>query len=126
MIHPLFAQEDDELGNSLNAGGPADDFAMHGQAAIDEIAGIVAAYGTADDPRGYAERLVHRLFPNVLPYRVGTPASFDFLGWNGRRMTDNATDVMFSLATNHPVGTGVGKDSVTRKPRDEFPYVPAV
>lgn len=126
MIHPLFAQYDDDLGDRLNAGVPSEDFATYGDGVIERIAGIVAAYGTAQDSREYAERVAHRVFPNILPYRVGTAAAFDFLEWNGRTMTDNAADVMFSIATNHPVTTGIGKESVTRKPRSVFPYVPAV
>ncbi|MCS5720326.1 DUF4331 domain-containing protein [Herbiconiux sp. CPCC 205763] len=126
MIHPLFAQYDDDLGDRLNAGIPSEDYSIYSDAVIERIAAIVEAYGTAQDPRAYAERVAHRFFPNILHYRVGTPAAFDFLEWNGRTMTDNAADVMFSIATNHPVTTGVGKESVTRKPRATFPYVPAV
>jgi hypothetical protein len=84
----------------------------------------VASYGTAEDPRAYAETVAHRMLPNILPYRVGTPAVFGFAGWNGRSLTDNAPDVMFSLATNTAVTQGIGKDSVTSKPGSSFPYVP--
>ncbi|GAA1307463.1 hypothetical protein Psi02_46090 [Planotetraspora silvatica] len=62
----------------------------------------------------------------MLPYRVGTPASFGFAGWNGRTLTDNAPDVMFSFAGNTPVSIGITKESVTGKPSRTFPYVPAV
>ena len=40
-------------------------------------------------------------------------------------MTDNAPDVMFTIASNAPVHLGIGKDSVTSKPSKVFPYVPA-
>ncbi len=33
---------------------------------------------------------------------------------------------IFSLASNTPVGLGIGKDSVTSKPSHTFPYVPPV
>ena len=49
---------------------------------------------------------------------------FGFATWNGRSLTDNAPDVMFSLAANTPVSLGIGKDSVTSKPRSSFPYLP--
>ncbi len=62
--------------------------------------------------------------PNMLPYRVGTPAAFGFVEWNGRSLTDNAPDVMFSIAANTPVSLGIGKESITSKPRAFFPYVP--
>jgi hypothetical protein len=68
---------------------------------------------------------VHIFFPNILPYEVGTPASFAFFEWNGRSVTDNAPKVMFSIAANTPVRVGIGKESVTSKPSRTFPYVPA-
>jgi len=125
MMPPLFAQFDEDLGNRLNAGRPADDFATYGAAVTKAIAGAVAAYGTAEDPRAYGERVAHRFFPNILPYEVGTPAVFGFAEWNGRSLTDNAPDVMFSIAANTPVHLGIGKESVTSKPSKAFPYVPA-
>ena len=39
----------------------------------------------------------------MLPYTVGTPAAFGFVEWNGRSLTDNAPDVMFSIAANTPI-----------------------
>jgi len=126
MIHPLFTQYNEDLGNRLNAGQPRDDFAIYGETVINEVAAVVAAYGTAQDPRAYAERVAHHFFPNILPYEIGTPAAFGFAGWNGRSLTDNAADVMFSLAANTPVRLGIGRESVTSKPSRTFPYVPAV
>jgi hypothetical protein len=126
MIHPLFTQFNEDLGNRLNAGRPADDFATHGETVTKAIAGVVSAYGTAQDPKSYAERVAHRFCPNILPYEVGTPAVFGFAEWNGRSLTDNAPNVMFSIASNTPVSLGIGKESVTSKPSTTFPYVPAV
>lgn len=125
MIHPLFTQYNEDLGNRLNAGRPSDDFAIYGEAVVKSIAGVVSANGTAEDPKAYAERVAHRLFPNILPYKVGTPAAFGFAEWNGRSLTDNAPNVMFSIAANTPVSLGIGKESVTSKPSKIFPYVPA-
>jgi hypothetical protein len=124
MIHPLFTQFNEDLGNRLNAGRPADDFATYGDAVIKAIAGVVSANGTAEDPKAYAEKVAHRFLPNLLPYEVGTPAVFGFGEWNGRSMTDNAPNVMFSIAANTPVSLGIGKESVTSKPSATFPYVP--
>ena len=123
MIHPLFTQYNEDLGNRLNAGRPADDFATYGKTLIKEIAGVVAANGTSEDPQAYAEKVAHRFLPNILPYTVGTPACFGFIEWNGRSLTDNAPDVMFSIASNAPVRLGIGKESVTRKPSRAFPYI---
>jgi hypothetical protein len=126
MVHPLFTQFNEDLGNDLNGGRPADDLATHGATVAKAISGVVAAYGTAQDTRAYGEKMARRICPNVLPYEIGTPASFGFAAWNGRTLTDNAPDVMFSLAANTPVGLGIGKESVTSKPSKVFPYVPAV
>ena len=126
MIPPLFAQYNEDLGNRLNAGHPSDDFATYGAAITKAIAGVVSAYGNAQDPRAYGEKVAHRFFPNILPYLVGTPAVFGFAEWNGRSLIDNAPNVMFSIAANAPVSLGIGKESVTSKPSATFPYVPAV
>lgn len=125
MIHPLFTQYNEDLGNRLNAGRPADDFEIYGKVVARAVAGVVSANGTAEDPRAYGEKVAHRFFPNILPYEVGTPAVFGFAEWNGRSLTDNAPDVMFSIAANAPVRLGIGKESVTSKPSKAFPYVPA-
>jgi hypothetical protein len=124
MIHPLFTQFNEQLGDDLNAGRPADDIATYGELLTREIAGVVGAYGTAEDPQAYAAGVVARFLPNVLPYVVGTPACFGFNSLNGRTLTDNAPNVMFSIAANTPVSLGIGKESVTSKPRAFFPYVP--
>jgi hypothetical protein len=125
MIPPLFAQYNEDLGNRLNAGRPADDFATYGEALSKKMAAVVAAYGTSEDPQGYGEKIAHRLFPNMLPYEVGTQASLGFTEWNGRSLTDNAPNVMFSIAANTPISLGIGKESVTSKPSKIFPYIPA-
>jgi hypothetical protein len=125
MIHPLFTQFNEDLGNRLNAGRPGDDFSTHGATVAKAVAGVVAANGTAEDPRAYGEKVAHRFCPNILPYEVGTPAVFGFAEWNGRSLTDNAPNVMFSIAANTPVSLGIGKESVTSKPTKSFPYVPA-
>jgi hypothetical protein len=125
MIHPLFTQFNEDLGNRLNAGTPSEDLVTHGKTVAQAIAGVVAANGTAEDPLAYGEKVARRFCPNILPYSVGTAASFGFLEWNGRSLTDNAPDVMFSIAANAPVHLGIGKESVTSKPTKTFPYVPA-
>jgi hypothetical protein len=120
MIHPLFTQYNEDLGNRLNTGRPSDDFGTYGKTVIKAVAGAVAANGTAEDPEAYAVKVAHRIFPNILPYTVGTPALFGFVEWNGRCLTDNAPDVMFSFASNSPIRLGIGKESVTLKPTKVF------
>jgi len=125
MIHPLFTQFNEDLGNRLNAGRPADDFATYGKVVSKAVASVIAANGTSEDPQAYGAKVAHRFFPNILPYEVGTQATFGFAEWNGRSLTDNAPDVMFSIAANTPVRLGIGKESVTAKPSKVFPYVPS-
>ncbi|HTW28629.1 MAG TPA: DUF4331 family protein [Acetobacteraceae bacterium] len=126
MIHPLFTQFNEDLGNRLNGGQPADDLATHGEKVARAVAGVVAAFGTSVDPEAYGQKVARRLCPNILPYEVGTAATFGFAEWNGRALTDNAPEVMFSIAANTPVRLGIGKESVTAKPSKVLPYVQAV
>ncbi|QNJ94410.1 DUF4331 family protein [Mycolicibacterium fluoranthenivorans] len=126
MIHPLFTQYDEHLGDALNAGVPRDDYATYGESVAARVAACVGAYGTASDPDRYGETVAHLVFPNVLPYTVGTAAVFGFAGFNGRSLIDNAPEVMFSLAFDTPVTIGVGAESVTVKPSSVFPYVPTL
>ena len=80
MIHPLFTQYNEDLGNRLNAGRPKNDFATYGATVAKAVTGVVSANGTVEDPCAYGEKVAHRLFPNILPYEVGTPAVFGFAG----------------------------------------------
>lgn len=125
MIQPIFAQHDDDLAGELNSGEPTEDLGRFGDRIADATAAVVAAYGTAKDPGVYGRIVAERIFPNVLPYEIGTPAVFGFAGWNGRSLTDNACDVMFSLATNTAFTSGLTKASVPYAPTDAFPYVAA-
>jgi hypothetical protein len=51
--------------------------------------------------------------PQVLsqhPPLRGRHAVFGFAEWNGRSLTDNAPNVMFSVAANAPVSLGLAGD----------------
>jgi hypothetical protein len=126
MLPPLFTQYDEDLGDRLNAGSPSGDFKNYGEAVIKAVSGAVTANGTTEDAKGHAEKVARQIFPNMLPYTVGTPAVFGFANWNGRSLTDNAPNVMFSFALNTPISLGIVKESVTSKPTKTFPYVPPV
>ena len=58
--------------------------------------------------------------PVTLPYTVGTAASFDYTGFNGRALGDNVMDNMLSVLTNSPLGTGIAPDPA--RVSEEFPY----
>ncbi len=59
----------------------------------------------------------------VLPYVVGTPATYGFAGFNGRTLADNAPEAMLSLVLDQAVPSGL-RPSLSRDARDtNFPYV---
>jgi len=60
------------------------------------------------------------LCPSVLPYVLGTTASFTASAFNGRPLSDDVMDVILTLATNQPLTDGVAPD-LTRICK-EFPY----
>ncbi len=62
--------------------------------------------GTTANPANYAQRFLARLGPLTLPYQLGTPASFDYTGFNGRALADDVMDVMLSLTPRISVSIG--------------------
>ncbi|MBO4260527.1 DUF4331 family protein [Streptomyces griseorubiginosus] len=126
MFHPIFGQHDPDLSDRYNASLPDQDQELYADLIAGRIADVVAAYGTADNARAYGEAVTAFLFPDVLPYRVGSAAVYGFAGCNGRTLTDNVVNVMFSLATNTPFDIGLSKDCVTARPTGTFPYVAPV
>jgi hypothetical protein len=123
MIWPIFWPDDVKFDNPANTRHPSEDVAAIGA----EIAGLIAAAvresGTDADPDGYGETVSQRLFPDVLPYVVGTPASYSFAGFNGRTLADNAPEAMLSLVVNTAVRSGLKPDTAAAYRAGEFPYV---
>ena len=78
---------------------------------------------TSDDPAGYGQAVAGDLFPDVLPYVVGTPAAYGFAGFNGRTMADNAPEAMLSLVTNTAVPSGLKPSTAKDQRTSTFPYV---
>ena len=123
MMWPIFWPDDIKFDNPANTRHPSEDFDAVGKYIGDQVAAVVAASGTSEDPESYGETVAQRLFPDVLPYVVGTPATYGFAGFNGRKLADNATEAMLSLVTDTAVPSGL-KPSVANDLRDEnFPYV---
>jgi hypothetical protein len=71
-------------------------------------------------PADYGKQLASRLLPAVLPYELGTPAAFDFAGFNGRGMADDVMDIILTLSSNTALADGVAPDKA--RVRSEFPY----
>ena len=123
MMWPIFWPNDTDFTNPANTRHPSEDVAAAAKYIGEQVAAVVAAAGTSADPAGYGRTVAGELFPDVLPYVVGTPASYGFAGFNGRTRADNAPEAMLSLVTGTAVPSGL-KPSVAEDQRaSSFPYV---
>ena len=104
----------------FNRGIPADDLARFGGHIGGVAERLSALAGSVADTVAYGRKLAARLLPAVLPYQLGTSASFDFAGINGRGLTEDVMDVILTLVTNTPLGDGVGPDRT--RVRADFPF----
>jgi hypothetical protein len=123
MMWPIFRPSDSEIADHANLTRPEDDRANYLDTFAGQVAGLVAANGSTPDAHRYGEDVARRILPDLLPYVIGTEASFGFAGINGRFLSDNAPEVMFSLVTNTAVSTGL--DSKASVVTATFPFVTA-
>jgi len=123
LMNTLFHPADSELADRYNANRPADDRALHGPRVVALVSAAVAAAGSAPDPDAYAERVADILFPDILRYRVGSPAVFGFAERNGRGLTEPVPEVMFALTLNRAVPLGLDRTAATGTLRADFPYL---
>lgn len=123
MMWPIFWPDDSKFTHPANTRHPSADVDADGKYIGDLIAAAVAASGTSGDPQGYGQTVARELFPDVLSYVVGTPATYSFAARNGRTLADNAPEAMLSLVVNTAVPSGL-KPSVAQQLRSkDFPYV---
>ena len=123
MMWPIFWPNDTDFSDPANTRHPAEDVAAAASYIGEQIAAVVAAAGTSADPRGYGQAVAASLFPDVLPYVIGTPASYGFAGFNGRTRADNAPEAMLSLVTNTAVPSGLTPAIAQDQRASSFPYV---
>ena len=123
MLWPIFRDDKSDVASQSNESHPADDEEKYAPAIATMVSVAVRAQNTSADPEDYGRRVAQRLTPDILPYVVGTPAALDFLGFNGRALTDNAPEVMFSLVTNRAVRTGLTAITPGPSISNIFPYV---
>jgi Domain of unknown function (DUF4331) len=123
MMWPIFWPDDTDFSDPSNERHPSADFNADGKHIGDQVAAVVAASGTSDDPQAYGETVARAVFPDVLSYLVGTPASYGFAGRNGRTMADNAPEAMLSLVLNTAVPAGLRPAVSERLRSGKFPYV---
>jgi hypothetical protein len=120
MITHLLVRDDD-LRETYNRTSPSDD----NTAVLNRIGEVVrrkvTLSGTTGEPDVYVQRVLERIGALTLPYVLGSKASFDFVGFNGRSLQDDVMDVMLSLTTNSPLGDGANPDPA--RILSEFPYI---
>jgi Domain of unknown function (DUF4331) len=122
MMWPIFWPDDTDFSDPANTRHPSQDLAVAGTYIADLVSAVVAAGGTSDDPASYGRSVARELSPDVLPYEVGTPATFGFATRNGRPRADNAPEAMLSLVAGTAVPSGL-KPSVSEASRKrDFPY----
>jgi hypothetical protein len=105
----------------FNRSRPSDDNAPFLSAAATTAAAYARIAGSTPEPDEYGARVAARLGSLTLPYRLGSAASFDFTGFNGRALGDNVMDTMLTLLTNKPLGTGIAPDPSLFD--SNFPYL---
>jgi len=123
MMWPIFWPDDTDFSNPANERHPAADFNADGKHIADLIAAVVSASGTSGDPDGYGQTVARVLFPDVLRYVVGTPASYGFAVRNGRALADNAPEEMLCLVLNTAVPSGLTPSVAEHQRTSTFPYV---
>ena len=126
MMWPIFWPTDTDFSNPANTRHPSEDVSAAAEHIAGQVAAVVAAAGTSDDPGGYGRTVAGELFPDLLSYVVGTPASYSFAARNGRTMADNAPEAMLSLVTNMAVPSGLTPAVARQQRASTFPYtIPA-
>ncbi len=123
MMWPIFWPTDTDFTNPANTRHPSEDVSAAAKYIGEQIAAMVAATGSSADPQGYGQAVAADLFPDVLPYVVGTPAVYGFTGFNGRTRADNAPEAMLSLVTSRAVPSGLTPATAKDQRASTFPYV---
>ncbi|WP_415954454.1 hypothetical protein [Streptomyces sp. KLOTTS4A1] len=113
---PIFWPKDTDFSNPANTRHPSRDLAEDGDHIAGRIAAVAKATGTSADLGGYGQIVSGRLFPDILPYVVGSAAAYGFARGNVRPLADNAPESMLFLVTGMAVPAGL-KPSVALSPR---------
>ncbi|OLT12388.1 hypothetical protein BJF78_04080 [Pseudonocardia sp. CNS-139] len=123
MMWPIFWPTDTDFANPANTRHPSEDVAADAPYVAGRVAAVVAATGSSGEPEAYGDLVAGELFPDVLTYTVGTPATYGFATRNGRTLADNAPEVMLSLVAGTAVPAGLTAAVAADLRRPEFPYV---
>ena len=123
MMWPIFWPDDTDFSNPANTRHPSKDIADDGEHIAGLVAAVAAASGTVEDPRGYGQAVAAELLPDLLPYVIGTPATYGFAVRNGRPLADNAPEVMLTLVTGTAIPSGLKPAATGHLRTAGFPYV---
>ena len=109
-----------DLVDKFHAGSPSHDVDSLRPAVASFTARLSGHANPASDSVAYGSEVAARLCPVMLPYELGTPASFDVSRFNGRPMNIDAYDVMLSIGANTSIADGVSPD--VSRISESFPY----
>lgn len=67
------------------------------QNAIENLTKYVTLAGIQKDPKAYINQLMERVYPDIVPYEVGTTAHYGMEKFNGRPLHEDAMNVVLGL-----------------------------
>jgi len=120
ITHVFLSDHSKDLKEAFNRSLPRDDVAQFSEPIAAFVRTMTTYANTSGNPAEHGKRIAGVLCPATLPYKIGTFASFDYAGFNGRALADDVMDVMLTLAANQALSDGVAPDR--QRMRSEFPY----
>jgi hypothetical protein len=120
ITHIFLSDHSKDLKEAFNRSLPCDDVAQFSEPIAAFVRNMTTYANTSGNPAEHGKRIAGVLCPATLPYKIGTFASFDYAGFNGRALGDDVMDVMLTLAANQALSDGVAPDR--QRTRGEFPY----
>ncbi len=120
ITHIFLSDHSKDFKEAFNRSLPGDDVAQFSEPIAEFVRNLTTCANTSGNPAEHGKRIAGVLCPATLPYKIGTFASFDYAGFNGRALGDDVFDVMLTLAANQALGDGVAPDR--QRMRGEFPY----
>ena len=120
FTHLFLSEPGSDLVEQYHRSLPRQDRELYAPSIARFVSRVARLAGTAKQPEDYGRAVAQRICPSLLPYDLGTEASFTVNVFNGRPLADDALDVMFSLAANVPFSDGVSPDR--DRLINSFPY----
>jgi hypothetical protein len=118
LINTIFNPDDSHRSSEYDTTHPSKDRALYGPTIGGFTTKVVAATGS-NDPAAYARRAVDEIFPDVLHYRIGTPAEFGFTVRNGRPHPLRTRGDLTSPTSLRRCDTGRPRGLEVRTPRKQ-------